>query len=175
LQREKLVIIGGSGQVGREVCRLAVSLGHEVLSISLDGEPELDRSEERWMAGVEWKKGDIEKWREWACFDGALSVVLCTPPLDLTLFHNACLEKGLRVVTLCLASYPEDAFSGYDRSYIMASPFKVVEEEDWTIDEQGVVHVSNLAMALLRLSLEEEVSSMGGEELVHFGDVMILQ
>lgn len=75
MERLKICVLGGSGFVGREVCRLAVAMGHQVVSVSRGGRPAVD---EPWVEGVEWIDGDVcepAKWREH--LDGCEAVVHC--------------------------------------------------------------------------------------------------
>lgn len=61
----KLVVTGGSGLIGAEVCRVAVEHGHEVVSLSRQGRPAT--VEGAWMARVAWQRADVLKpdsWRE---------------------------------------------------------------------------------------------------------------
>lgn len=51
---KKVVVLGGTGYVGREVCRLAVKRGHTVTSLSRRGQPEKGRE----LDGVKWLSGD---------------------------------------------------------------------------------------------------------------------
>lgn len=61
----RLVVTGGSGLIGAEVCRVAVERGHEVISLSRQGRPTI--VEGAWMANVAWHRADVlepELWRE---------------------------------------------------------------------------------------------------------------
>ncbi|SNR22877.1 SDR family oxidoreductase [Halorubrum vacuolatum] len=58
-----LLVVGGSGFIGREVCRLAVRDGHEVRSISRRGPPAVDAP---WTEQVAWTSADLfrpDAWR----------------------------------------------------------------------------------------------------------------
>lgn len=75
MERLKICVLGGSGFVGREVCRLAVAMGHEVISVSRGGRPPVD---DPWVEGVEWIEADVcepAKWSEH--LDGCEAVVHC--------------------------------------------------------------------------------------------------
>ena len=62
-----LLVVGGSGYLGREVCRKAVSNGWNVVSLSRRGDnPEPDSAE---LSKVTWKKGNAD--------DAALLSELC--------------------------------------------------------------------------------------------------
>ncbi len=177
MQREKVIVIGGSGFIGRELCRLAVALGHEVVSISLEGKPEIDELEEPWVVGVEWRQDDIERSSE-IDLEGAFSIILCTPPLVMDRFHKRVLKNDIpRVVLVCLPGFRKSEFDHYDASYIRVNPpSTVVDDQTWTIQSTDTIHVSSLGMALLRLGLEADVpSELGGQDLLDFGDVMMIQ
>lgn len=71
----KLMITGGHGFIGSEICKMASEQGHEVVSVSLHGRPE---SEEAWVDRVAWVAADIldpESWRQH--LDGCEAVVHC--------------------------------------------------------------------------------------------------
>ena len=68
-----LLVVGGSGFIGREICRLAVSDGHEVRSVSRSGRPETDSP---WTEAVSWTSADLfrpDAWRD--RLDGVDAVV----------------------------------------------------------------------------------------------------
>ncbi|HMB91032.1 MAG TPA: NAD(P)-dependent oxidoreductase [Rhodothermales bacterium] len=61
---DKLVVLGGTGFIGSAICRIAVSEGHEVVSVSRSGRP---RYEADWMDRVRWIQGNVlqpDAWRE---------------------------------------------------------------------------------------------------------------
>lgn len=60
---ETILVVGGSGFIGREVCRLAVEGGYEVRSISRRGRP---AESDAWIDAVEWIAADVfdpDTWR----------------------------------------------------------------------------------------------------------------
>ncbi|WP_168210825.1 SDR family oxidoreductase [Persicimonas caeni] len=62
MDRFKVCVLGGSGFIGAEICRLAVAMGHRVVSVSRGGRPPID---EPWVEGVDWVSadvGDVESW-----------------------------------------------------------------------------------------------------------------
>lgn len=64
MDRYKVCVLGGSGFIGAEVCRLAVAMGHQVVSVSRGGRPEID---EPWVEGVSWVSANIldtDAWTE---------------------------------------------------------------------------------------------------------------
>jgi uncharacterized protein YbjT (DUF2867 family) len=68
-----LLVVGGSGFIGRNVCRFAVRDDHEVRSVSRSGRPDGD---EAWMDSVSWTSADLfspNAWRD--RLDGVDAVV----------------------------------------------------------------------------------------------------
>jgi NADH dehydrogenase len=57
-----LLVVGGSGFIGREICRLAVRDGHDVRSISRSGRPPLNAS---WADAVSWTSADLFRPNGW--------------------------------------------------------------------------------------------------------------
>ena len=61
----RLLVVGGSGFIGRAICRQAVAAGHEVRSVSRSGQP--TDVDERWVEAVEWTSADLfspHTWRD---------------------------------------------------------------------------------------------------------------
>lgn len=54
----KILVVGGSGFVGRHICKEALQRGWHVSSLSRHGMPAATAGEE-WIDGVEWIKGDV--------------------------------------------------------------------------------------------------------------------
>ena len=72
---KRLIVTGGDGFVGRNVCRIAVAQGHEVVSIARAGRGDV---EGEWADSVEWVQGNVlqpEGWRE--KLNGADAVIHC--------------------------------------------------------------------------------------------------
>ena len=59
---QKILVIGGNGFIGREVCRLAARKGHVVLSLSRGGRP---NRWQPWMPQVQWVAGDVTRPSTW--------------------------------------------------------------------------------------------------------------
>ena len=79
IQQFKICVLGGSGFIGQEVCRLAVAMGHRVVSVSTRGRPDVD---EPWVEGVEWIEADVLASNDWAeHLDGCEAVVHCVGTL----------------------------------------------------------------------------------------------
>lgn len=71
----KLLVTGGNGFIGSEVCRIAVGDGHQVISVSRSGRPE---TEAPWADGVQWVAANVlepEDWRDH--LDGCDAVIHC--------------------------------------------------------------------------------------------------
>lgn len=56
MKRYKICVLGGSGFLGREICRLIVAMGHQAVSVSRRGRPALAQP---WVEGVKWIQADI--------------------------------------------------------------------------------------------------------------------
>ena len=61
-----MVVLGGSGYVGSNICREAVSRGHTVTSVNVRGKPDAFAGE-AWAAKVTWVKASVfepESWQD---------------------------------------------------------------------------------------------------------------
>jgi len=73
-----LVVPGGNGFIGREICRIAVENDHDVVAFGRSGRPNLVPREDPWVSDVEWRAADVfvpESWRD--LLDGADALVHC--------------------------------------------------------------------------------------------------
>lgn len=71
----KLLVTGGNGFIGREVCRLAVEAGHEVVGLGRRGRP---AGSAAWMSRVTWAAADVLEPAAWrAHLAGCGAVVHC--------------------------------------------------------------------------------------------------
>lgn len=71
----KILVTGGSGFLGSEVCRIAEDLGHEVTSISRHGKPDHGQP---WMESVRWVTANIldpDSYREY--LQGCDAIIHC--------------------------------------------------------------------------------------------------
>ena len=57
---KKIVVFGGNGYVGQNVCQCAVELGISVMSISRSGSPFQNKKSPDWGKNVQWETGDAE-------------------------------------------------------------------------------------------------------------------
>lgn len=78
----RILVIGGSGFIGREICRVGVDNDHDVRSVSRSGRPE---SSEPWVDGGDWHRADIfapNTWRD--KLDGCDAVVHTVGIISMT-------------------------------------------------------------------------------------------
>jgi len=63
----KLVVPGGNGFIGSEICRVAVQNGHEVAAFGRTGRPALTPARHPWTQEVTWRAADVfepDTWRD---------------------------------------------------------------------------------------------------------------
>lgn len=161
-----LIVIGASGAIGREVARLGVAFGAEVVGVTLDGLPP---NNDPWIHGVTWLSAD-------ATLPGVLDDLRTAPivvaaPIDLPDGIPARFE---RVVFVARGETSVQATS----RVTVATPGEV---DDTPIDaEVGVQDLSKLrvetvGMALLRAALDDLPKELGPDEIAHYGDSVMLQ
>ncbi|GAA0241608.1 SDR family oxidoreductase [Haladaptatus pallidirubidus] len=78
----RILVVGGSGFIGRKICQLAVADGHEIRSVSRGGRPDADGT---WVDSVEWGEADIfdpNSWRD--ALDGCDAVIHTVGIISIT-------------------------------------------------------------------------------------------
>ena len=63
----RLLVVGGSGFIGRAICRQALAAGHEVRSVSRGGRPADLGVTDQWADEIEWTSADLfapHAWRD---------------------------------------------------------------------------------------------------------------
>ncbi|EMA63922.1 NAD-dependent epimerase/dehydratase family protein [Halorubrum lipolyticum] len=86
-----LLVVGGSGFIGREVCRIAVRDGHEVRSVSRGGRPPTDAP---WTDAVSWTSADLFRPDAWRSrLDGVDAVVHAVGTLTESPAEGATFER----------------------------------------------------------------------------------
>lgn len=71
----KVVVLGGNGFVGSEVCKEALQQGLTVVSVNRSGPPQLN---EPWVDNVDWVNADVFDESSWAyTLPGAAAVISC--------------------------------------------------------------------------------------------------
>ena len=104
-----LLVVGGSGFIGREVCRLAVRDGHDVRSVSRRGRPDVDAP---WADRVSWTSADVFRPNAWRDrLDGVDAVVHSVGTLTETPTDGATFERvnGDSAILAALESERADA------------------------------------------------------------------
>lgn len=74
----KLIVAGGNGFIGSEICRVAVQNGHEVAAFGRTGRPVLRPAGHPWVQDVEWRAANVfepDAWRD--LLEGADAIVHC--------------------------------------------------------------------------------------------------
>lgn len=87
----RILVTGGSGFIGREICRLAIADGHEVRSVSLSGRPDATES---WIGAVKWDEADIfdpNNWRN--ALNGCDAVIHTVGIISMTPVEGAVRER----------------------------------------------------------------------------------
>jgi uncharacterized protein YbjT (DUF2867 family) len=75
-KQPRLLVLGGSGFIGRAICREAIRRGCSVTSVSRYGPP--DGRQEPWTGEVEWVRADIFNPAQWrASLNGCTGLVHC--------------------------------------------------------------------------------------------------
>jgi len=106
----KIVVAGGNGFIGGEVCRLAVQNGHEVAAFGRTGRPPLTPARHPWTQDVEWRAADVftpDAWRD--LLDGADALVHSIATIREAPERNVTYERVNGESVLHAAQAAEDA------------------------------------------------------------------
>lgn len=87
----KLLVTGGNGFIGAEVCRAAAAEGHEVVGVGRSGRP---RTREPWADGVRWVAADVFRPAAWTGhLRGCDAVVHCVGVVRERPEHGVTFER----------------------------------------------------------------------------------
>lgn len=164
-----VIVVGASGKIGREVARLAVAYGANVIGVTRHGEPPND---EPWTHGVQWVALDVAEDPDALVELGPGALVIAAPvslPLDA-------IQAFTRVVLVREERADEVATT-------IATPGRVddtpLEDHEATLQamEEGAIRVEALGMALLRAAIDDAVDAahLDHDTLQTLGDAVMLQ
>lgn len=106
----KLVVPGGNGFIGTEICRIAVKNDHEVAAFGRRGRPALSPARHPWVQDVEWRAADVFEpatWRD--LLDGADAVIHCIATIRERPEKNITYERVNADAALLVAEEAEEA------------------------------------------------------------------
>lgn len=90
----KIVVSGGNGFIGSEICRLAVTNGHDVAAFARRGRPSLSPARHPWTQEVEWRAADVfepSAWRD--LLENAEAVIHCIATIQEDPKRNITYER----------------------------------------------------------------------------------
>ena len=106
----KLVVAGGNGFIGSEICRVAVQNGHDVAAFGRTGRPGLTPARHPWTQDVEWRAADVfapDTWRD--LLDDADTLVHSIATIREVPERNVTFERVTGESVLHAAQAAEDA------------------------------------------------------------------
>lgn len=111
----KLVVAGGNGFIGSQICRVAVENGHDVVAFGRSGKPDLTPVKHPWVGKVDWRRADIFEADAWTdaldeadAFIHSIAVISQDPENDVT-FDRINGESAIYAAEKC-AEAGVDAF-----------------------------------------------------------------
>lgn len=198
MKREKLIVFGGSGFIGQEICRLGRALGHEIVSISRSGRPALD---EPWVQGIEWVEGnvcDVPSWQ--GMLEGAYGIVLSLGPEMHPEVAEIIAKKALEAQVHKLVFIAHDSgaseleaelhrqIASIEISTAVLRVPEVSAQEESPLEHlirgpsssnlpgPQVLRVERVAMGALRAVLEEDIEGIiDASTLAYLGDAVMIQ
>lgn len=159
-----LIVVGASGRIGREVARLGVAYGAEVIGITRHGHRNID---EPWVAGVTWIARDFAD--DVALADLPRGVLVIAAPVPVPVGAT---DTFSRVIVV--ASDSSAAAAGIT----VARPGEVDDSplDDFGTLDAGKIRVETLGMALLRAAFDEGIATdLDPAALAILGDAVMLQ
>jgi nucleoside-diphosphate-sugar epimerase len=90
----RIVIPGGNGFIGTELCRVAVQNGHDVAAFGRTGRPDLTPARHPWVNDIEWRAADVfipDAWRD--LLDGADAVIHAIATIREAPEHNVTFNR----------------------------------------------------------------------------------
>lgn len=115
----KLVLPGGNGFIGTEICRIAIRHGHEVAAFGRTGRPPLTPARHPWIEEVEWRAANVlapDTWRD--LLAGADAVIYLIGALREAPARGVTFERLLTEAALRVA---EEAVRASVNSYVYLS------------------------------------------------------
>lgn len=87
----KLVVAGGNGFIGSQICRIAIENGHDVVAFGRSGKPDRTPVKDPWVGKVDWRRADIFDASAWTdaleeadAFIHSIAVLSQDPEKDVT-------------------------------------------------------------------------------------------
>lgn len=170
---ERLVVVGASGRVGREIARLGVAYGLDVIGVTRSGEAP---NREPWTHGVTWTAGDAAR-TDWATAAAGATAIVVSIPDDSDFGGAETIAANLDVQVVVVGCASHSVATTTARSvHLLLPPFDDRAERGEVGPSSEGIAVSHGAMAALRVALEgDHQGVVAPEEVAHLGDAMFFQ